>query len=112
MKQSAAETRMNIWLEISECANAGSGVNIDPDTVREISALSEALTAVQKVGSNKHSFGKWDYSSKIRLDESDKIRSAVEFAKVSEDTRSMIFSADVSYGDTCYSLRLFFEKSQ
>ena len=112
MKESASEPRMNIWLEISACANTGSRVNLDLSVVREISALSEALSAVQNLDSNRQTVVEWDYSSRIRQEESDKIRNAIEFAKVSEDTRSEIFSADVSYCDTCYSLRLFFEKSQ
>lgn len=103
---------MNIWLEISACAKAGSTVTLDPVIVREVPALSEAFSAVQMVGSDKRALGEWDFSSRIGEEESDKIKTAIGFTKVSEDTRSMIFYADVSYCDTCYSLRLFFEKSQ
>jgi hypothetical protein len=102
---------MNIWLEIGACAKTGTTVTLDPSVVRELPALSDAFSAVQMVGSNKRALG-WDYSSRISPEESDKIKTAIRFAKVSEDSRSMIFSADVSYCDTCYSLRLFFEKSQ
>ena len=103
---------MNIWLEISSCADFGPTILLDHHVVQEISALSEVLTAAQKASSNKQFSGMWDYSSKIRLEESDRIRKAISFAKISEDGRSMIYSANVSYYDTCYSLRLFFEKSQ
>ena len=102
---------MNIWLEISACAEDGPAILLDHRVVQEILALSDVLSAAENANS-KQTSGLWDYSSRIRKEESDRIRNAIEFAKTSEDARSMIFSADVSYRDTCYSLRLFFEKSQ
>lgn len=109
--KTASEQSMNIWLEISACANTGTILTLDPSIVREMPALSDAFSAVQMVGSDKRALG-WDYSSRISPEESDKIKTAIQFAKASEDSRSMIFSADVSYCNACYSLRLFFEKSQ
>lgn len=103
---------MSIWLEISVCAENGPAILLDHRLVQEIPALSDVLTAAENANTNKQTSGLWDYSSRIRKEESDRIRNAIEFAKTSEDARSMIFSADVSYRDTCYSLRLFFEKSQ
>lgn len=112
MEQRGFERQMNIWLEISECADIVPKIVLDHNKVREISVLSEALAAAQKVNSAKQTSGTWDYSSRISQEESDRIRNAIEFAKASEDKRSMIFSTDVSYSHRCYSLRLFFEKSQ
>ena len=103
---------MNVWLEITDCPGVVPEILLEQSTVREISVLSYALAAAQGVTSGKPALGSWDYSSRIRQEDSDAIMKAIKFAKFSEDGRSVIFLANVSYCGTCYSLRLFFEKSQ
>ena len=102
---------MDAWLEISSCEGESSPITIELTAVRAIPALSQAISAAQKAGSSAHA-GKWDYSLRISQDEVDDIKNRICFASKSEDDRSTIYSADVSYCDSCYALRLFIEKSQ
>ena len=102
---------MVIWLEISACVDPLPRITLEQRTLGDIPPLSDVISAAQKASSRKQS-GKWDYSLKISQEESDKIKSTVNFGKRLEDERSIILYEDISFGDSCYTLRLFIEKSQ
>jgi hypothetical protein len=68
------------------------------------------MSAAQHAKSGKQTL--WDYSLKVSEDEAQQVRDVITFGVQSEDTRSVILSAGVGYHDSCYALRLFFEKSQ
>jgi hypothetical protein len=102
---------MDIWLEISACVEHLPRIILEQRTLGAIPSLSEVISAAQKASSKKQS-EKWDYSLKISQEESDKIKATVNFGKRLEDERSIIFYEDISFSDSCYTLRLFIEKSQ
>lgn len=103
---------MNTWLEIGPCEGISPAIVLDLATVRTIPTLAEAFSAAQKAGSNGRYSAKWDYSLRITQGESHQIKDAIKFTRKSEDDRSIVYSADVSYSNSCYTVRLFIDKSQ
>ena len=103
---------MNVWLEVRPCAEIGPAVLLDVRVVQEIPVLAEALAAAQQANTGKQHSAGWDYSIKVVGLDLQRIKDTVDLARVFEDWRSIIFSADVSYCNLCYTLSLFVEKSQ
>lgn len=103
---------MDAWLEVSACNDASGAVTLEPAIVRQVPALSESLAAAHDASSGTKRHGMWDYARRLGVQELEQIKAVVNFVDRSEDSRSIALSARVLYCDTCYSLRLFFEKSQ
>jgi hypothetical protein len=103
---------INVWLEIRSCAGGRTVTNIDPSLLQAGSALQKAIAAAHMADRDSRHSGMWEYSLKIRQDELEEIRKTVEFEMVFEDKRCIIYAADVSHGGSCYTVRLFGEKSQ
>lgn len=103
---------MSIWLEICACRGTSAGLLLDHHLVQRIPVLSLVLAAGQQASQDKRHPGLWDYSQKITQNESEEIKKGIVFTNAVEDTRSTVFSVDISYFGSCYTLRLFYEKSQ
>jgi hypothetical protein len=102
---------VGIWLEICACVDGHARISLEQQVLEAIPSLSEAISAARNAGSNKQS-GKWEYSRRISQEESDKIRETVDFGRSFEDERSIIYHDDFSVGESCYTLRLFIEKTE
>ncbi len=103
---------MDAWLEITACPNSNPCIILDGARVKGIPALSNVFSAAEHAKTNRNNSQIWDYSLRLHPDEIDKIKGVVSFGRRLEDARSVILAAEVIYGDTCYMLRLFIEKSQ
>ena len=102
---------MSVWLEVSSCVGTEPSINLDDSIIRQVSALSTLMSAARQANSGKQALT-WEYSLKVTDVEAQQIRNVVAFKDSSEDERSVILSVPVGYCNSCYVLRLFFEKSQ
>jgi hypothetical protein len=103
----------DIWLEIRACsggAAADTGAAISE--VESVPALSEVLSAAEKANADMKHSGMWDYSRRLYANEIDQVKQAVTFSDRVEDARSVSYSANIVYRNSCYTLTLFSMKIQ
>jgi hypothetical protein len=103
----------DVWLEIRACAGGAIADNAAIiSEVESVPALSEVLSAAEKTNADLKHSGMWDYSRRLYPDEIDQVKKAVIFSSKVEDGRSISFSANIVYRDSCYTLTLFAMKLQ
>jgi hypothetical protein len=93
------------WLEVRPCEGGKAAASMD-SRILEAPALSEVLEEAAKTNA-KYSSGMWDYSRRLVAGEIGQIKRAVEFNSKSEDAKSVLLSANVTYRGSCYTLTLF-----
>lgn len=90
------------WLEARACAG-GSAADIS-GAMLEVPAIAEAMEAA--ANASKYP-GMWDYSRRLGAGEMEAIRGALQLTKTAEDGRSVLYSANVAYKGSRYTLTLF-----
>jgi hypothetical protein len=103
---------MSIWLEISTCADSSSMLQLDDRTIQGITVLVESMSAAHEANASSRRSRGWDYSSKVTEGEASQVMEVIAFSARTEDSRSVVLSANIGYRNSCYAVRLFFEKSQ
>ncbi len=95
------------WLEVRSCdGGKGQATEADSSGMLEVPAISEVLEAA--ANATRYSYGgMWDFSRRLILSEVKAIQDALQLAKVTEDSRSISHSINVSYKGSCYTLTLF-----
>lgn len=103
----------DIWLEIRACSGGAAADNEAMiSEVESVPALSEVLSAAEKANADLKHSGMWDYSRRLYADEIDQVKEAVTFSNKVEDARSVSYSANIVYRNSCYTLTLFSMKIQ
>lgn len=98
------------WLEISLCIDLAPAKVIEESLVRKLPVLYEVLVAGQGASAGKDRVGVWEYCRKLSEQESQDVKESIVFESTVEDARSVVQSVNLSYNNTCYTIRLFVEK--
>lgn len=105
------DPELSIWLEIRPCIDAAPSIQLNGSMIQKASALARLMSAAQQAKSGKKSLP-WEYSLKVNEAEAQQVKDLIAFGDLSEDARSIVLSVAIGYCDSCYAVRLFFEKSQ
>ncbi|HXG06781.1 MAG TPA: hypothetical protein VNI77_05580 [Nitrososphaera sp.] len=95
------------WLEVRLCDDDGhQETEAVISDMLDVPTISEVLEAAAVA--NRHSKGNmWYFSRRLVRQEVSEILNVLHMAKVTDDSRSISHSLNVSYKGSCYTLTLF-----